>query len=198
MFVSEICLRSNNVLAKNSVNTVMTLIWVCQLICTQECFITELTVCSANIKTKSDFQYFVIHSSQLSGEMLVCSICTEFFKDPVCTSCGNTYCRACITMYQSEHGESACPRCRKTSGSCSVLHKNITVAEIVEKFKPAQHSSPEDMETDDTEPRLCKKHRKSLVMFCKTDQAEICKDCAVKEHREHEKQYIKVSGMFFI
>lgn len=148
-------------------------------------------------KTKFDFQYFVVHSSDLHDEVLVCSICTGFFKDPVCTSCGNTYCRACINMYQaqSEHGETACPRCKKTSGSCSVVHKNTVVAEMVKKFKLAQHSSAEVMETDDEEQKLCKKHHKSLVIFCKTDQAAVCKDCAVKEHREHEKQYIKVNGI---
>lgn len=148
-------------------------------------------------KTKFDCQYFVILSSEPSDEVLMCSICTEFFKDPVCTSCGNTYCRSCITKYQAQSGKGACPKCRKTSGSCSVLHKNIGVAQMVEKFKLAQHSSPEVMETGDKEPRHCKKHHKALVMFCKTDQEAVCKECAVKEHREHEKKYIKVNGIFF-
>lgn len=121
--------------------------------------------------------------------MLKCSVCTEFFKDPVSPSCGHTYCRLCITKYQarSEHGHSACPKCGKTSGSCSVLHANITVAELVEKLKLMQHSFVEVMETEDMELRLCQKHLKALVMFCKTDQVSICKDCAVKEHREHDK-----------
>lgn len=149
-------------------------------------------------KAKSDFQYFVFLSSELFDDKLKCSICTEFFKDPVSTSCGNTYCSSCITKYraQSEHRESGCPKCGKTSGSCSVLHTNIVVAELVKKITPAQHSPAEAMETGGVEPRLCKAHYKALVMFCKTDQATICKECAVKEHREHDKQYIKVNRIF--
>lgn len=149
-------------------------------------------------RAKFDFQYFVIISSELIDEVLKCSVCAEFLKDPVCISCGHTYCRSCITNYQAQsgQGESACPKCGKTSGSCSVLHTNIAVAELVEKIKLAQHSSAEVMETGDMELRLCQKHHKALVMFCKTDQASICKDCAVEEHREHDKQYIKVNRIF--
>ncbi|KAK3538868.1 hypothetical protein QTP86_018772 [Hemibagrus guttatus] len=133
--------------------------------------------------------------SEVLDEVLKCSVCTEFLKDPVSPSCGHTYCRSCITKYQahSEHGESACPKCGKISGSCSVLHTNIHAAELVEKFKPEPHSSAEVMETEDVELRLCQKHYKALVMFCKTDQAVICKECAVKEHKEHKKQYTKIS-----
>ncbi|XP_047674820.1 protein NLRC3-like isoform X2 [Tachysurus fulvidraco] len=133
--------------------------------------------------------------SELFDEVLKCSVCTKFLKDPVSPSCGHKYCRSCITKYQaqSEHGQSACPKCGKISGSCSVLHTNIHATELVEKFKPAPHSSAEVMETEDVEPRLCRKHHKTQVMFCKSDQATICKECAVKEHREHDKQYIKVS-----
>ncbi|MCJ8747095.1 hypothetical protein PDJAM_G00149540 [Pangasius djambal] len=135
------------------------------------------------------------YTSELLDEVLTCSICTEFLKDPVSTSCGHTYCRSCITKYQaqSEHGESACPKCGKTSGSCSGLHTNIAVAELVEKLKLAPHSSAEVTETGDVELRRCPEHHKALVMFCKSDQATICKECAVKKHREHEKQYSKIS-----
>ncbi|XP_026787203.3 NACHT, LRR and PYD domains-containing protein 4-like isoform X1 [Pangasianodon hypophthalmus] len=135
------------------------------------------------------------YTSELLDEVLTCSVCTEYLKDPVSTSCGHTYCRSCITKYQaqSEHGESACPKCGKTSGSCSVLHTNIAVAESAKKIKLAQHSSAEVIETGEVELRLCPEHHKALVMFCKSDQATICKECAVKKHREHEKQYIKIS-----
>lgn len=145
-------------------------------------------------------QYFANLSRELVDGVLKCSVCTEFLKDPVSPSCGHTYCRSCITKHQarSEHGESACPKCWKISGACSVLHTNIHAAELVEKFKPESHSSAEIMETEDEELRHCQKHYQSLDMSCKTDQAAICKECAVTDHKEHKKQYIKVSEIYLV
>lgn len=140
-------------------------------------------------------QYSVFLSSELCDE-LKCPVCSELLKDPVSIPCGHTYCRSCITEYQakSKHRERACPKCGQIPGSGSVLLTNITVAALVEKIKPALRSLTDVTETEDVEPSLCQKHHIARDMFCKTDRAAICKECAVTGHRHHEKQYIRVRG----
>ncbi|XP_046697775.1 protein NLRC3-like isoform X3 [Silurus meridionalis] len=61
------------------------------------------------------------------------------------------------------------------------------------KVSPSEVVTTEVIATGDVEPNLCQEHYKVLDMFCKTDQAAICKGCAVKQHKEHAKQYIKIS-----
>ncbi|XP_076026678.1 uncharacterized protein LOC143016302 [Genypterus blacodes] len=39
---------------------------------------------------------------------------------------------------------------------------------------------------DNLEDRMCKKHKKSLELFCKTDQTCVCSLCTVLDHRNHE------------
>lgn len=126
-----------------------------------------------------------------------CSVCAKLLKDPVSTSCGHSHCRTCITTYQaqSQYGESACPKCGKTSSSFSVLHPNTPLAELIEKFKLTQFGSARVMKTGDINLNLCQEHCKALAIFCITDKIAICKDCAVQDHREHEKQYIKVNSI---
>ncbi|XP_053336631.1 NACHT, LRR and PYD domains-containing protein 12-like, partial [Clarias gariepinus] len=51
------------------------------------------------------------------------------------------------------------------------------------------------VETGEVQRRLCQEHHRAQVMFCKTEQVAICTECAVKEHREHEKQYMKISTL---
>ncbi|XP_076026710.1 E3 ubiquitin-protein ligase TRIM39-like [Genypterus blacodes] len=39
---------------------------------------------------------------------------------------------------------------------------------------------------DNLEDRMCKKHKKPLELFCKTDQTCVCSHCPVLDHRNHE------------
>ncbi|XP_030625949.1 NLR family CARD domain-containing protein 3 [Chanos chanos] len=49
--------------------------------------------------------------------------------------------------------------------------------------------------TGDMEQRLCQKHHRALEVFCKTDQTDICKVCAVEEHKGHSKLYREISSV---
>ncbi len=52
---------------------------------------------------------------------LICYICRAPFNDPCCTSCGETFCRKCITHWiEAEKG--SCPHCRQTI-SINALNK---------------------------------------------------------------------------
>ncbi|XP_028435637.1 NACHT, LRR and PYD domains-containing protein 12 [Perca flavescens] len=47
-----------------------------------------------------------------------CALCHDIMKDPVSTSCGDWFCRECITSYweqSASSGDSSCPQCGKRS-----------------------------------------------------------------------------------
>lgn len=43
-----------------------------------------------------------------------------------------------------------------------------------------------DRPVENLEDRLCKKHRRPLEMFCRTDQMSVCQSCAVSDHKRHQ------------
>ena len=44
---------------------------------------------------------------------LKCSICHDFFYEPICTSCGHHFCRACLLEWlNTQRTVSTCPECR--------------------------------------------------------------------------------------
>uniref|UniRef100_A0A7N8X946 RING-type domain-containing protein n=1 Tax=Mastacembelus armatus TaxID=205130 RepID=A0A7N8X946_9TELE len=45
-----------------------------------------------------------------------CALCQDVLKDPVSTSCGQWFCRQCITSYWDQSGspgDCPCPQCGK-------------------------------------------------------------------------------------
>ncbi|KAL7826282.1 hypothetical protein AOLI_G00314910 [Acnodon oligacanthus] len=128
----------------------------------------------------------------LFEELLKCSVCVGLLKDPVSMSCGHTYCRSCITTFQTQYGEGACAKCRKRSRRSSVLHTNKALAELIEKMTSAQICFAEP---GYVEPCRCQKHNRTSALFCKSDRIAICKECALEGHRHHEKQYLKIAAV---
>ncbi|KAL8213210.1 UNVERIFIED_CONTAM: hypothetical protein K2H54_061320 [Gekko kuhli] len=107
-----------------------------------------------------------------------CSICLEFFRDPVIlTECGHNFCRACLTQSWGE-SEASCPQCRGTVQLKS-LRPNQQLAnfvEIVQKFRPLEAKGG-----------VCERHQEPLKFFCKEDEALVCVVCGLsQEHKDHE------------
>ncbi|XP_053155186.1 zinc finger protein RFP-like isoform X3 [Hemicordylus capensis] len=115
---------------------------------------------------------------KLQGE-LSCSICLEYFSDPVSIHCGHNFCHACITKYWDLMKKKAfpCPRCRETSRK-KILKPNRelkNIGEIVPMLNVKERGE-----------RMCKRHQEPLKLFCKDDQTPICVVCdKSKEHQDH-------------
>uniref|UniRef100_A0A8D2IWC9 Uncharacterized protein n=1 Tax=Varanus komodoensis TaxID=61221 RepID=A0A8D2IWC9_VARKO len=86
-----------------------------------------------------------------------CSICLEYFKDPVMLDCGHNFCQACLARCWGETARGfSCPQCRETA------HRREGALGV------------------------CERHREPLKLFCRDDAAAICVVCdRSKEHREH-------------
>uniref|UniRef100_A0A4W3GIK1 RING-type domain-containing protein n=1 Tax=Callorhinchus milii TaxID=7868 RepID=A0A4W3GIK1_CALMI len=62
-----------------------------------------------------------------------CSICLEFYTDPVTIDCGHNFCRDCILQcWGTGQGSVSCPQCRQQIPQRSV-RPNRTLSNMVER-----------------------------------------------------------------
>uniref|UniRef100_A0A8D0GLN8 RING-type E3 ubiquitin transferase n=1 Tax=Sphenodon punctatus TaxID=8508 RepID=A0A8D0GLN8_SPHPU len=112
-----------------------------------------------------------------------CSICLEYFTDPVSIPCGHSFCRACIDRCWGESETNfSCPQCRDTAQQRN-LRPCRELGSLVERVKELKLQVEKELEEG---PGLCERHREPLKLFCEEDQAPICLVCdRAKEHRDH-------------
>uniref|UniRef100_A0ACB8EG22 Uncharacterized protein n=1 Tax=Sphaerodactylus townsendi TaxID=933632 RepID=A0ACB8EG22_9SAUR len=118
----------------------------------------------------------------------LCSICLEFFNDPVSIECGHNFCRACISRCcDASRGRFCCPHCRRRACKRD-FRANRELAGMVEAAKRLRLQEEEEEEKGKTSggKGQCEKHQEPLKLFCEDDQMLICVVCdRSKEHRSH-------------
>ncbi|XP_044839260.1 E3 ubiquitin-protein ligase TRIM39-like [Mauremys mutica] len=115
-------------------------------------------------------------------EEATCSICLEYFKDPVIIECGHNFCRACITQcWEGSDTAASCPQCRKTVQQRN-LRPNRQLANMVEIAKRLNLQAAKGAGGQ----RVCGEHQETLKLFCEEDQTSICLVCHLsRAHRDH-------------
>ncbi|XP_005414286.1 PREDICTED: E3 ubiquitin-protein ligase TRIM17 isoform X1 [Chinchilla lanigera] len=119
-------------------------------------------------------------------EEATCSICLDYFTDPVMTACGHNFCRTCIqTSWEKAKGKKGrrrqkgvfpCPECREMSPQRN-LRPNRLLTKVAEMAR--QHRGLQERD-------LCPAHQEPIKLFCLEDQSPICVVCReAQEHREH-------------
>ncbi|XP_036924819.1 E3 ubiquitin-protein ligase TRIM17 [Sturnira hondurensis] len=119
-------------------------------------------------------------------EEATCSICLDYFTDPVMTTCGHNFCRECIRLTwekakgkkgrRKRRGTFPCPECRELSPQ-RTLRPNRLLTKVAEMAR--QHPGLQSRD-------LCKVHQELLKLFCEDDQSPICVVCREsREHRAH-------------
>lgn len=119
-------------------------------------------------------------------EEATCSICLDYFTDPVMTACGHNFCRECIQLTwekakgqkrrRKQKGSFPCPECRELSPQRN-LRPNRLLTKVAEMAR--QHPSLHSRD-------LCQVHKELLKLFCEDDQSPICVICREsQEHRPH-------------
>ncbi|KFU83419.1 Tripartite motif-containing protein 39, partial [Chaetura pelagica] len=116
-----------------------------------------------------------------------CSVCLEFFKDPVSIECGHNFCRACILKSWKElEGDFPCPQCRETFQQQN-FRPNRQLANMAEIIGRLARRGEEEEEKEEGGGGTCLKHREALKLFCKDDRRSICVVCdRSREHRPHD------------
>ncbi|KAL6089771.1 hypothetical protein STEG23_015651 [Scotinomys teguina] len=119
-------------------------------------------------------------------EEATCSICLDYFTDPVMTACGHNFCRECIQMsWEKGKGKKGrkkqkssfpCPECREMSPQ-----RNLRPNRLLTKVAEMARQHPGLQKRD-----LCQAHLEPLKLFCQDDQSPICVVCReAQEHRLH-------------
>nr|XP_060615367.1 zinc finger protein RFP-like [Anolis sagrei ordinatus] len=122
------------------------------------------------------------HPSAQLQEDATCSICLDFFQDPVMIiDCGHNYCRACISQCQ----DSCCPRCRIPFPSDN-LRPNRDLRNLVEAIRQLSLAEAAEPKPAGGGPKVCEKHQEAAKLFCQEDQAFLCLVCREsRAHRAH-------------
>ncbi|XP_037670776.1 E3 ubiquitin-protein ligase TRIM4 [Choloepus didactylus] len=108
-------------------------------------------------------------------EEVTCSICLDYFEDPVCTECSHNFCRDCLQRSWAHGGPFSCPECRQLSEP-GALRPNRALARLTEKTRRLRlDPAPRD---------LCGRHGEPLRLFCEDDQRPVCVVC--RESLEHQ------------
>ncbi|XP_027707096.1 E3 ubiquitin-protein ligase TRIM11-like [Vombatus ursinus] len=116
---------------------------------------------------------------------LICSICMEYFTNPVSIECGHSFCHGCLL--RSWPGDSPpffCPECRSVN-SRRDFKANVRLgklAVIAKKLRPDCSQYSEGC-------AKCEVHQKVNKLFCEEDQRPVCVSCSQSQkheaHRHH-------------
>ncbi|XP_043361787.1 zinc finger protein RFP-like [Dermochelys coriacea] len=113
---------------------------------------------------------------------VTCSICLEYFTDPVTAECGHNFCRACISQCWGElETNFSCPQCRETTPQRHLRpHRQLgSLAELVKCVRLQVGLEPEGQRVGD-------RHQEALKLFCEEDQTPLCVVCDQSQaHRTH-------------
>ncbi|XP_026547224.1 zinc finger protein RFP-like [Notechis scutatus] len=112
-------------------------------------------------------------------EEATCSICLDYFQDPVLIpQCGHNFCRGCLTRsWGTSESEASCPQCRQTFAPRSVLF-NRQLARVAEVARGCSHHPEKEGGS------FCPKHQEPLKLFCKDHETLICLVCDQSKERE--------------
>uniref|UniRef100_A0A8C4W1T7 Uncharacterized protein n=1 Tax=Gopherus evgoodei TaxID=1825980 RepID=A0A8C4W1T7_9SAUR len=119
--------------------------------------------------------------TRVIGE-LTCSVCLDYFQDPVALDCGHNFCQACINVWWAGvKTDFCCPECRDTFSHRN-YKRNRQLKNIVEASRTLRLESTNEPEVS----RVCKKHSEVLKVFCREDQTPICMVCHLsRDHKDH-------------
>uniref|UniRef100_A0A6J0V2K0 Zinc finger protein RFP-like n=1 Tax=Pogona vitticeps TaxID=103695 RepID=A0A6J0V2K0_9SAUR len=113
-----------------------------------------------------------------------CSICLEYFRDPVSIACGHSFCRGCIGQCWKERSTNfSCPQCREVALQRN-FRPNRELGNVVEITKRLGLRALEATGGGGGEGQaVCEKHREALKLFCTEEEELIC--CICRESRAH-------------
>ncbi|XP_035018338.1 E3 ubiquitin-protein ligase TRIM39-like [Hippoglossus stenolepis] len=84
-------------------------------------------------------------SGFLSEDQFMCSICLDFFTEPVSIPCGHNFCKACISTHWKGKEQCQCPLCNEKFSKGLKLCVNTGFREVVENFRKQSVSANNDV-----------------------------------------------------
>ncbi|XP_024597961.1 tripartite motif-containing protein 64-like isoform X1 [Neophocaena asiaeorientalis asiaeorientalis] len=112
---------------------------------------------------------------------LTCSICMNYFIDPVTIDCGHSFCRPCLYLcWEEDQTPKSCPECRGLS------EKPDFKTNIVLKRLASLARQDAAKQTNSLEGQICLTHKEAKGLFCEVDKTLLCGPCSESpEHAAH-------------
>ncbi|XP_018617118.1 tripartite motif-containing protein 65 isoform X2 [Scleropages formosus] len=130
----------------------------------------------------------------MESQNLSCSICLDRFQVPVTIPCGHTFCQVCITVHwdtKAKGGmDTQCPICSETFDPRPALKRNVALSHLTEATDQEGRGATPVPRQSNAAPQaevLCERHKKPLVIYCRTESMCVCYECAIRECKNHEK-----------
>ncbi|XP_020826995.1 E3 ubiquitin-protein ligase TRIM11-like [Phascolarctos cinereus] len=111
---------------------------------------------------------------------LICSICMEYFTNPVSIECGHSFCHGCLLRYwRGDSPPFFCPECRSGT-SRRDFKANVRLgklAVIAKKVRP-------DCSQYSERCAKCEVHQKMHKLFCEDERRPVCVYCSQSQKHE--------------
>ncbi|KAM4829030.1 E3 ubiquitin-protein ligase TRIM69 [Thomomys bottae] len=121
---------------------------------------------------------------------LHCSLCKEWYRNPLMLTCGHNFCQACIQEFWSlQNRETFCPECKMICqyNNCTL---NLVLEKLVEKIKKLHLLKGQ--------PR-CPEHGETLKLFSKQERKLMCFQCKdVRLSMGQSKEFLQITDAVHI
>ncbi|XP_039109622.1 tripartite motif-containing protein 64-like [Hyaena hyaena] len=118
---------------------------------------------------------------------LICSICMNYYIDPVTIDCGHSFCRPCLHLcWEEAQTLMSCPECRGISQKTD-FKTNITLKRLASLARRAR-----PYHVDSCKEQICVIHKEAKGLFCETDKSLLCGPCSASpEHVSHDHSLVQ-------
>nr|XP_060463801.1 tripartite motif-containing protein 64-like [Panthera onca] len=112
---------------------------------------------------------------------LICSICMNYYIDPVTIDCGHSFCSPCLHLcWEEAQTLMSCPECRGISEK-SDFKTNIALKKLASLARRARV-----YHANSSNEQICVIHKKAKEFFCEADKSLLCGLCSeTPEHVAH-------------
>ncbi|XP_054581106.1 tripartite motif-containing protein 64-like [Eptesicus fuscus] len=113
------------------------------------------------------------HTLQGLLRELTCSICMNYFLDPVTLDCGHSFCRPCLCLsWDAAQIPIRCPYCRQVSEKPD-FKTSITLRRLASLARKARADS-----VNSSEEQFCVPHKAAKRLFCDIEKKLFCRHCS--------------------
>ncbi|XP_071473085.1 tripartite motif-containing protein 64C-like [Marmota flaviventris] len=113
------------------------------------------------------------HALQDFQSALTCSICVNYFLEPITIDCGHTFCRPCLYFcWEEAQTPRCCPECRKIAEKTDYRTNTALkkLASLARQARPRSVSSSGE--------QLCRRNGETKWLFCELDKSLLSAPCS--------------------